>query len=469
MKRDSAAVTMEDNAARKQRIRKVIRSLTTAERPPPLPPAAYSRAAIVTTVRGIASDSLRSWCCYHLAVGFSRLFVYFDAEDELIGLDDERIICASLGATDWAQLGPPTDEWLEHAPAEVQSRQALNALHALHACVSDGSIAWLLHLDADELFFTPSHDVRAHFCELGSRGVDALTYANLEAVPEQDLARASEVPHEATTTAIPFAAVDLFKRNPRHIPETPQARAASAHWTSRGVRGDAPFNYYSNGKSVVRVAPRARPLSVHEWIPGSAASLSHWYSFLGEGDLVKAWPPPGAAATAAATDAAVLHFACCSSSALWQRLRGGASRYRLRGALCAPPIYARLARLARAPSHGSGSRLPEVVEEEGDGEEGDGEMPWESDDGDSGDGAQHDDAEQVVAADEDEPATIDDAELRRRVEEEFERLVVLRDADEAGRQIAAGVCVRVTLPANLFAPRFAPGRVDTSVDTVGVQ
>jgi len=53
---------MEDHAARKERLRKIIRSLGAAE-DPPLHPDAYSRAAIVATVKGVAAHSLAAWCC----------------------------------------------------------------------------------------------------------------------------------------------------------------------------------------------------------------------------------------------------------------------------------------------------------------------------------------------------------------------------------------------------------------------
>ena len=52
---------------------------------------------------------------------------------------------------------------------------------------------------------------------------------------------------------------------------------------------------------------------------------------------------------------------------------------------------------------------------------------------------------------ESESEEADDTELRRRVEEIFEREVVLRDAAEAARQVAAGACVRVVLPPDLFS------------------
>ena len=61
---------------------------------------------------------------------------------------------APLGAA-WCRL-VAADDWLAHAESEVQARQALNALHALDQCVQEG-YTWLLHCDADELFYPGPH------------------------------------------------------------------------------------------------------------------------------------------------------------------------------------------------------------------------------------------------------------------------------------------------------------------------
>ena len=437
----------EDARVRKERLRKIVRSLAAAE-PVPLPPMADTRAAVVATVKGVARGSLAAWCSYHLAVGFERLYVYFDDPNECANFDDSRIHCtafdeALMGA--WARLGPAAEEWLPQAGSSVQARQALNALHALHLCVADGTIGWLLHIDADELFYTSTQDVRPHFGHLASRGVAALTYANMEALPEKDCEPACR----ANRAAIPFGEVTLFKRNPRQLPAG-ASRCA--------------FHYYTNGKSVVRVAPRARPLSVHEWIPGSAAGLSHWYSCLGAGDFVQQWPPCGGAAAPPppappgsnalpAVDAGILHYACCSSHALWLRRRGGVSRYRLRGVVSAPSLFMQTVRLGRpGATHGAAS-IPEADED-------DEAMEWEEeeeeDDDDDGDDEQEGElggngqaSASWTANDDHDP----DVELRRRVVEIFEQQVALRDATEVEHQLATGACVRVLLPAHLFGTR----------------
>lgn len=80
---------------------------------------------------------------------------------------DSGAVCDSWHATCsrvWAglRLWPKFDKFVEQ---EVQARQELNAEHAVSLALRDG-ITWLLHCDADELFYSPSGPVIQHFNRL---------------------------------------------------------------------------------------------------------------------------------------------------------------------------------------------------------------------------------------------------------------------------------------------------------------
>ena len=301
-----------DATVRKERLRKVMRALGAAELPPRLTPASSTAAAIVTTVKGVDRSTLCNWCTYHLNVGFTRLYLFFDAVveyEEVVHFLQQRfgpalILIAVDDAlrSSWQKLGPAASEWLPHASTEVQSRQALNALHAMSLCVADGRLSWLLHIDLDELWYPgPMLDAKAHFASLAETA--CLTYTNLEAVPETDHQPCCTA-EPASATSIAFARVSLFKRNPNLIDREAggeDTRRALAVWAAKGCAGSSGrgsssngmlpashFNYYTNGKSIARVAPRTRPLSVHEWLPGWVGGLKSWYSCLGSSDLVTA-------------------------------------------------------------------------------------------------------------------------------------------------------------------------------------
>jgi len=417
----------------------------------------------VSTVKGF-EDSCDSWVRHHLRTGFSRLYLFFDDVHEFErltprlgallaaeGFASDRVHAVSSGPElrrSWEELDG-ADEWLPFVDTEVQARQALNCLVAVGLAVEAG-LAWLLHLDADELFHAPGRadgDVRPHFASLSEQGVHCLTYPNLEAVPEAD-------PPPRTC---PFLSVSLFKRNPRMLhTDAPEARAALAFWRRRhaslcgaeggdggdggegGEGGDGGdggcieeggdssseprlFFYYTNGKSSVRLCPRARPLSVHEWVPGCAAGLSHWFSYLGGHDLVQ---------RRAANEASpvVLHFPACSSDALWRRWRGGDSRYVLRGQRVAPPIYDALCGTAAPGGLGAMTQAADVGDESG-------ESGGENEDGGAA----------AVSGRRDD--------VRRL----FESTVALFDAGEARSQIDAGVCVRISAPMQRLAAAAGQG------------
>ena len=124
---------------------------------------------------------------HHLTLHFAQLFIYFDEPSELAGLPSGVTGLAVDEAlrVEWSRLGSVAEDWLGRADQEVQARQALNALHAVGLCHAgehkDLNIAWLLHLDADELFYPGPGvlDVRPHFASLGELGAHAFTVTPL--------------------------------------------------------------------------------------------------------------------------------------------------------------------------------------------------------------------------------------------------------------------------------------------------
>ena len=221
---------------------------------------AGSRAAVVATVKNFASLA-DSFCTYHLAIHFEHIYIYFDDPEELRTIDlASRFPAhhvtsiphdAQLRAA-WALL-PSSAHMICFAEREVQTRQQLNARHALGLASARG-IDWLLHVDADELFYPgPGGDASAHFGELSSARVSTFCYMNHEAVPE------------AHGVSDAFREVTLFKRSLELVEHTAEAGSAVDLWQSR--QSGFYFYYYDNGKAAVRVSLEATTLSVHEWLP----------------------------------------------------------------------------------------------------------------------------------------------------------------------------------------------------------
>ncbi|KAL1503227.1 hypothetical protein AB1Y20_011283 [Prymnesium parvum] len=310
-------------------------------------PPRQSNAAIVTTVKHFAPLCV-SWCAYHLSIGFRHLFVYFDDPAELDGvrallLQHFAAESLTLVAHDaalrlaWSRLELAA-HLLPHAGAEVQTRQQLNCRHAMALAVRQG-LRWLVHLDADELFFPNREgDAAAHFAQLDADGVETFVYMNFEAVPER------------VGVVDPFAEVTLFKRSLDLVEPTARARRAVALWQAR--HEGSFFYYYDNGKAAVRVHPKAKPLSVHEWLPGSPEGMQRWYS-----NLTTPWRGRGNLEQVVkyrASEARILHYPVYSIEALWHRYVGGMDRYTLKGRVEPPPFHDQASHDARVAAERGG-------------------------------------------------------------------------------------------------------------------
>jgi hypothetical protein len=256
------------------------------------PNHSHADAGLVCTLRN-AGKSLDSFIAWHLAAGFSRLFLFFDdpADPDMSRIaanpaitiipHDEALRRAWLKLPEYQSFGP-------FAGSEVMARQVLNAALAMELARARG-LAWLLHIDADELFFSPGPyssgpSVPTHFHWADAQKANAIKYWNYEAVPE--------------TMAIDdaFRQVDLFKIPPVLKPG-PTTKAGLDLLAATPQLQPGRFHFYSNGKAAVRLAaPGMRPRSVHDF-----------------DDPVS--PTPGLQSGTHF----ILHYACCGFENFWEK------------------------------------------------------------------------------------------------------------------------------------------------------
>ncbi|HWY61709.1 MAG TPA: glycosyltransferase family 2 protein [Rhizomicrobium sp.] len=246
-------------------------------------------AAIVTTLRNVGAP-LDSFIAWHLNCGFSRLFLFFDdpADPDLPRAAAHPAITviphdAALRRA-WTHL-PEYRHYGDFIDREVMARQVLNSVVAMEIARSQG-LAWLVHIDADELFHSPEQACAAHFAWADTQKVDTIKYLNYEAVPEK------------IEIQDPFREVDLFK-----IP--PALKPGPASDAGRKLLDATPqlqpnrFHFYSNGKSAVRLAaPGMRPRSVHTF----------------DNPLAPAQP-------LLCSMPSILHYACCGFENFWDKYR----------------------------------------------------------------------------------------------------------------------------------------------------
>lgn len=247
------------------------------------------KIAIVTTLRD-AGAMLDSFVTYHLHNGFARLYLFFDdpADPDLRRFSDHPMITAIPhdGALRgrWPRL-PEHDLYADHIDREVMARQVLNLGVAMEMARHDGC-HWLLHIDSDELFFTPKETATSHFQKVHALPVDTVCYRNFEAVPEK------------ADITDPFREVDLFKV-PLEMRAGPFDERGHALLADTTQIPEKRFHFYRNGKAAVRLSAQdMRPDGVHRFIR-----------------------PGGTTQEAQASDAFVLHYPCCGFETFWQKYR----------------------------------------------------------------------------------------------------------------------------------------------------
>jgi len=179
------------------------------------------KIGISTTVKN--PHQLNDWIKYHLSIGFDKLYIVFDDENEEFIINDSRVQIFKNNAKWKYEISklPNMDQFINDTK-EVMSRQITNFTNVRNYAKQD-DISWLLHIDGDELFYPQNQSVYNIF----NKEADSITFQNYEMIPKKD-----------NYDNCFISGID-FKINPRI------------------------FNAYSNGKSAVRVNSTAVIGGVH--------------------------------------------------------------------------------------------------------------------------------------------------------------------------------------------------------------
>jgi hypothetical protein len=248
-----------------------------------------SRVAIVSTVREPGASFI-SWLRYHRAIGFEHIFLFLDDPHDpcqeiarafpqvsvILNNDALRARYASLSS--YPRLA-------RQSGAFHYARQILNMELGARLAHAEG-FRWLMHIDDDEMVFTPQMAIAPLFERYTQGRVDQIAFLNQEALPT------------TWEVADRFREVTHFKLNPWQVPSHLQAEVMQ-FWTAK--RGGY-FAGYVNGKSAVRLLPGLTAKGVHRF-----------------------YGPAGEIPTEPATDAYLLHYAHCGYAnfrrkfAMWGR------------------------------------------------------------------------------------------------------------------------------------------------------
>lgn len=198
------------------------------------------KTAIISTIRD-AESVIDSFIDYHLSIGFDRLILFADSPDEpyLKRILKNKSVTVILNSSDkWVE----TKSYKRYHPflqKEVMARQILN-LELGISMAFDEQIDWVVHLDSDELFYSPSATIEEHFFSLSRDKHETFSYLNYESVvPEMDVRDC-------------FKEILLFKRHLLHLNEYQRMLLENLMQS----KPDKMYNFiaYQNGKGSGRIS-----------------------------------------------------------------------------------------------------------------------------------------------------------------------------------------------------------------------
>lgn len=235
------------------------------------------RIGIVVTLIN-AEFVLETFISYHLSIGFDHIFLFFDnpIDPGFDSFKDNPKVTAIKNDKDLHLKWEETESFLyqhQYINKEVMARQILNANVALKLCMEKG-ITWLLHIDIDELFYSPNGSVKEHFRQMESSNKNYLLYLNHEALPEK------------MNIKDYFQEVNLFKANIRTLSEGQIKKLEQSMTEEKSY-----FLFYANGKAAIKVSNDVVATGVRDFECDSRKFTVQ--------------------------NPAILHFPCCGFSHFW--------------------------------------------------------------------------------------------------------------------------------------------------------
>jgi hypothetical protein len=197
------------------------------------------------------------------------MFLFFDdPTDESFEhfRSDSRLTCIRCDATHWAASELPDQ-------SSIEARQVYNASLALEWARREG-IDWIIHIDSDELVFTPGQNLKRHLKSVGEN-IDAITFPTLEALPKLKYGQHF------------FEEIHWFKSAKSPVP---RAETIARVMGCRRALQYGYFRGHTDGKTAVRVRPSIEGMGIHLPTPLGGAEFR----------IIRS------------SEAFILHFDCCT-------------------------------------------------------------------------------------------------------------------------------------------------------------
>ncbi|MEK7433066.1 MAG: glycosyltransferase family 2 protein [Cyanobacteriota bacterium] len=146
------------------------------------------KIALVSTFNN-STKEIESFIEYHIHIGFSNLFLFFDDPNDL-GI---KIASKYKNVTVIKRDSDLEKKWKETSfyerekkvlAIEPLSRELLNISVAIKMAKKI-NIDWIINLNMNELFYLKNKNLQDHFKELNDMKIDSVRYSNFEALPEK--------------------------------------------------------------------------------------------------------------------------------------------------------------------------------------------------------------------------------------------------------------------------------------------
>jgi hypothetical protein len=281
----------------------------------------------ITTMLKNPGPLLGPYLTYHLSTGFDHIFLFFDdpCDPAIPEAQSYRNVTVIRNDESLRRKWEKTNQYAadksvrDYADSLVMARQILNMEVALGLAVEKG-IDWLLHIDVDELFYSPSQSVCEHFQALTDHGISRAIYLNYEVIPE------------SADVRDPFREATLFKKHPKTL----EGKAITEE--QRRLIDECPqlperfFFFYRNGKSAIKAREGTLPNGPHGFtLPedrGPRARL-HTKIFNSRAAKLAGKFAPGLirqlnqslypVRQAYSSDPMILHYPCCGFENFWRK------------------------------------------------------------------------------------------------------------------------------------------------------
>jgi hypothetical protein len=131
---------------------------------------------VVSTIKD--PHQFNTWIDFHLKSGVSKIYVYWDGENPP-SVSDKRVSIQVMNdeflkSKDWKE-NPDWDN-----PSRINAKQDL----AVNDALSKNEVDYMFHFDADELLYTPDHNIPGVITDYASEDCDTWSIENIELAPE---------------------------------------------------------------------------------------------------------------------------------------------------------------------------------------------------------------------------------------------------------------------------------------------